>query len=145
MIQALGFAVLLAAPVAAQEVRECDRPAGARNPVEPCADCSRTSANGKTRLAVSDTVEAPAAGAFFLPVLYPLYAELGDRQRRVIQHDGIGFRDMDCPERVIDHNPATGFAVAVVFGIDDGETYLEHSLTVTSEQSRDELAEVVFK
>lgn len=93
---------------AAQEVADCDWRASAQAIVEPWDANTRTFSNGKTRLALRDTVE-PAAGAFHLPILSPPYSELGERQCRVIALDGIiGFAGMTFSALIAGYDPARG-------------------------------------
>ncbi|MDG4951587.1 hypothetical protein NLM59_11715, partial [Weeksellaceae bacterium KMM 9724] len=69
--------------------------ASAGNIVEPWEDNTRTFSNGKTRLALLDTIE-PAAGSFHVLVLSLPLNELGDRQCRTIgMGGGIGFSGAD--------------------------------------------------
>ena len=105
--------MVLAAPVAAQEISECDWQASAQALVEPWEDNSRTFANGDVRLAVLDTIE-PAAGAMHLLVLSPPYDELGGRQCRVISHgDGVGFAAIYFSELEAGYDPAVGLTFKV--------------------------------
>ncbi|KUF11024.1 hypothetical protein [Pseudoponticoccus marisrubri] len=94
------------------EVSDCDWQASARNIVEPWEDNSRTFSNGKTRIAFLDTIE-PAAGWAYLLVLSPPFAELGDRQCKVIGTNGMGFSGMRFDELTASYDPATGLTFAV--------------------------------
>lgn len=111
MIQRAALALylaLLAGPGFAQTVADCDWRASAQAIVEPWDANTRTFSNGKTRLALLDTVE-PAAGAFHLLILSPPYNELGERQCRVISHSGtMGFAGMTFGELSAGYDPARG-------------------------------------
>ena len=145
MIRAVVIAALLGTPAVAQDVRDCDWPANARNLVEPWDDYSRTFANGKTRLALLDTGGEPAAGSFYLLVLSPPYGELGDRQCRVIGHNGMGFGYLDVPKLEAAYDPANGFTFVVPAEIFDGEIYVEHVLTLTLNQATGEIGAEVSR
>lgn len=129
-----------AVPAHAQDIRDCDWPASARNLVEPWEDNSRTFANGQTRLALLDTAGEPAAGSYYLLVLSPPYAELGDRQCRVLGHNGIGFGYIDFPNLNAAYDPASGFTFDVPVEIFDGETHVGHRLTFTLDQGTGDIA-----
>ena len=106
-----------ATAVAAVSVENCDWPARADAIVEPWEEFSRTFSNGKTRLALLDTIE-PAAGAFHILVLSPPYDELGGRQCKTIGiGPGIGFSGVDFKALKASYNPAVGlvFSVPVQF------------------------------
>ena len=145
MIRAFFIALLFAAPAAAQDVRACDWPSNARNLVEPWEDYSRTFSNGKTRVALLDTAGEPVAGSFYLLILSPPYAELGERQCRVIGHNGIGFGYIDFPKLDAGYDPSLGLLFDVPVEIFDGELYVEHTLSLTLNQSSGEISAVVAK
>ncbi|TNF21782.1 MAG: hypothetical protein EP318_05780 [Rhodobacteraceae bacterium] len=113
MIRGVLIAALLAwatgaTGASAQTVAVCDWRAAARAIVEPWEANTRTFSNGKTRLALLDTVE-PAAGAFHLLILSPPYNELGERQCRMISHDGtMGFAEMAFGALSAGYDPARG-------------------------------------
>ncbi len=110
----LAFGLALAANGAvAQEVSECDWRASAWNIVEPWEANTRTFSNGKTRLAMLDTVE-PAAGAFHVLILSPPYGELGERQCKVISATGgIGFYGLDFAGLQAQYDPSIGLGFAI--------------------------------
>jgi len=111
-ILAFGLA-LVANGAAAQEVSDCDWRASAYALVEPWEANSRTFSNGKTRLALLDTVE-PAAGAFHILVLSPPYNELGERQCKVVSATGsVGFYDLDFSGLQAQYDPAIGLGFAI--------------------------------
>ncbi|SMX40573.1 hypothetical protein [Maliponia aquimaris] len=103
-------------------VLDCDWQAGARNIVEPWEANTRTFSEGKTRLAMLDTIE-PAAGWAYVLVLSPPYSELGDRQCKVIGLNGMGFAGMDFAGLTASYDPATGLSFALpvdVYDFDSG-------------------------
>ena len=110
---------------AAQEyvvsVMDCDWQASAWNIVEPWEANTRTFSEGKTRLAMLDTVE-PAAGWAYVLVLSPPYSELGDRQCKVIGLNGMGFAGMDFQSLTASYNPATGLRFVLPVDVDDFDT-----------------------
>ncbi len=114
----LVFALLLlgvfaAMPARAQEVSECDWRASARALAEPWEANTRTFSNGKTRIALIDTVE-PAAGSFYLLILSPPYDVLGDRQCRLVgAAEGIGFRELDFSRLQAQYDPSIGLVFAI--------------------------------
>jgi len=106
----------------AQSVNDCEWQASAWNLVEPWEENSRTFSNGKTRLALIDTVE-PAAGAFHLLILSPPYGPLGDRQCKMVSWSpGIGFAGMHFNELVANYNPAQGLLFDLPVRLYDPET-----------------------
>ncbi|MGP6086955.1 hypothetical protein [Antarctobacter jejuensis] len=124
LLCALPFA-LMPALAAAQEyavtVHDCDWQASAAAIVEPWEENSRTFSNGKTRLALMDTIEPAAAWAWML-VLSPPYSELGDRQCKVVGLNGMGFSGMDFAQLSADYDPATGLTFTVPVQAYDGAT-----------------------
>jgi len=122
MIRLLPALILAAAPAVAQEVTDCDWRASAQAIAEPWADNTRTFSNGKTRLALLDTVE-PAAGSQHLLFLSPPYGELGERQCRVVSlSGGIGFLEILFHELAADYDPATGLSFSVPVHLYDPDT-----------------------
>ncbi len=115
LLCALPFA-LLPAFAAAQEnnvtVLDCDWQASAAAIAEPWEENSRTFSNGKTRLALMDTIEPAAAWAWML-VLSPPYSELGDRQCKVVGLNGMGFSGMEFSALTAEYDPATGLTFTV--------------------------------
>lgn len=104
-----GFAVSGVAPgVAAQDARECNWIASARNIAEPWAENTRLFANGAVRLTKIDTVE-PALGAYHLMILSPPYNEVGDRQCRIVSWEGGGgFQAIYFSDLTASYDPARG-------------------------------------
>ncbi|MBW4982586.1 hypothetical protein KZZ07_08540 [Mameliella sp. CS4] len=125
--------VLLPALAAAQDnivtVQDCDWQASARNIVEPWEAHSRTFSNGKTRLALMDTIEPAAAWAWML-VLSPPYSELGDRQCKVIGLNGMGFAGMEFGALNADYDPATGLTFTVPVNVYDPDTAMPATATL---------------
>ena len=109
----------------AQEVGDCDWRSSARNVVEPWSENTRTFSNGKTRLALLDTIE-PAAGAFHLLIISPPYDELGSPQCKVLSLQGtIGFAGLTFSELEASYDPSTGLTFILpgqVYNPDDGLT-----------------------
>lgn len=117
MIRRLFCALcLLPGLASAQEstvsVQDCGWQASAAAIVEPWEDHSRTFSEGKTRLAMLDTIEPAAAWAWLL-ILSPPYSELGDRQCKVIGVNGMGFSGMDFANLTASYDPASGLAFTV--------------------------------
>lgn len=107
----LTAALMLGATAAtAQSIGDCDWRASAQALAEPWEENTRTFSNGKTRLALLDTVE-PAAGAFHLLILSPPLNELGERQCRVISYDGtVGFSNIEFSALEADYDPSKGLS-----------------------------------
>ncbi len=115
-------AAVLALPATAQVMTSCDRwEARADNLAEPWEDMTRTFANGAVRIAVLDTVE-PAAGAMHLMILSPPYAELGERQCRMISASGVGFSSISFDALTAAYDPQTGLGFDVPVRIFDAGT-----------------------
>lgn len=113
-------ACLMAGPLWAQTVSDCDWRASAHALVEPWEQNSRTFSNGKTRLAVTDTID-PAAGAFHLVILSPPHDELGSRQCKVVSLDGsIGFAAINFSALSADYDPSQGLLFDVPVEVFDG-------------------------
>lgn len=99
-------------------VMDCDWQASAWNLVEPWEDNTRTFSEGKTRLAMLDTVE-PAAGWAYVLVLSPPYSELGDRQCKVIGLNGMGFAGMNFQALTASYDPARGLGFVLPVDVYD--------------------------
>ena len=122
-ILTLGLA-LVANGAAAQEVSDCDWRASAYALAEPWEANTRTFSNGKTRLALLDTVE-PAAGAFHILILSPPYDELGERQCKVVSAQGsVGFYGIDFAGLQAQYDPAIGLGFAI-----PGQVYEPESMS----------------
>jgi hypothetical protein len=106
------------------EVSHCDWESSARNLGEPWEAFTRTFSNGKTRLAMLDTIE-PAAGAVRMLVLSPPYDELGSRQCRTLGINGMGFAGMDFDQLSASYDPATGldFTVPIQVWTSENDSY----------------------
>ncbi len=138
-------ASLLAAPVAAQDVFDCDWQSSARNIAEPWEENTRTFSNGKTRLALMDTVE-PAGGAFWLLVLSPPYDELGGRQCKVVGHNGIGFTWLDFSQLRSSYDPSRGLTFTLpgqLYG--DGVNNIDITVSITLNQATGEITKEVWR
>lgn len=110
----LAFALMIFAQTAtAQQVGNCDWRASAYSLAEPWSENTRLFSNGKTRLALLDTLE-PALGAFHILVLSPPYNELGERQCRVISYsDTIGFAGLSFAGLQAQYDPSVGLGFAI--------------------------------
>ena len=122
MFRSLALMGLLAATPAlalAEEfnpqVSNCDGRSSAWNLAEPWEAHTRTFSNGKTRVAMIDTVE-PAGGWAYLLILSPPYDELGIRQCVMIGNGGIGFSRMDFAALTADYDPAQGLIFTLPVG-----------------------------
>lgn len=128
---------LLAMPVTAQHVAECDWQSGARNIAEPWEENTRTFAKGAVRLALLDTLE-PAAAAFHLLILSPPYNEVGDRQCRVVSlSDGLGFYGVDFAGIDAGYDATTGLTFRLPIRLYSQQDHESDpaTLTVTLNQS----------
>lgn len=144
LVTGLGTALVTALvalsplPAVAQQsadVLPCDWQARADAIVEPWEANTRTFSNGKTRLALLDTIE-PAAGWAWLLVLSPPNDELGGRQCRVVGLNGMGFAGMDFAQLASGYDPSVGltFAVPVQVMAPDGRMWWQ-TLSVTLNQA----------
>lgn len=128
--------------VSAQVVNECDWQASAWNLVEPWETNSRTFSNGRTRLALLDTIE-PGAAPLHILVLSPPEDELGGRQCRVVSlHDGFGFAGIEFDRLTASYNPATGLSFRVpVQEYDAGNAFMRGwTLAFTLNQATGQIA-----
>lgn len=108
MWRPLCVSMLLATPLAAQSVSDCDWRASAQAVAEPWEQNTRTFSNGKTRLVLTDTIE-PAAGAYHVVIMSPPYGETGERQCRVVSYDGsVGFSGVEFSALSAGYDPAKG-------------------------------------
>lgn len=144
MLKPFLAAILVAGTAAAQDVQECDWQASARAIAEPWETNTRTFSNGKTRLALLDTVE-PAAGAFWLLILSPPYSELGDRQCRVIGRNGMGFAGMDFASLSASYDPARGLTFLVPVQIYGSPDYVTATLSVTLNQATGQIVTDIWQ
>lgn len=129
----------------AQEVVECDWKASAANIAEPWEAHTRTFSNGKTRLALIDTIE-PAGGALWLLILSPPYDELGDRQCRMVGYRGIGFLNLDFAAMQASYDPARGLTFRLpgaLYG--DGVNNTAITLSVTLNQATGAITPEVWR
>jgi len=116
-----SFAAVFASGVVAQELRDCDWVASARNISEPWSENTRQFANGAVRLIKLDTVE-PAMGAVHLMILSPPYNEMGDRQCKIIGWSGtIGFQAIYFSDMTASYDPARGLLFQMPARIYDPE------------------------
>lgn len=98
----------LAAPLAAQQVSDCDGQVRADAIAEPWERNTRTFANRTVRLALLDTIE-PAVGAYRLLILAPPYDELGARQCKTVGLEpGLGFAALDFGGLETSYDPDIG-------------------------------------
>ncbi len=120
----------------APQISECGWQASAQAIAEPWEDNSRTFSNGKTRLALLDTVE-PAAGWAWLLILSPPYSELGDRQCRTIGINGSGFAGLQFEALRSSYDSATGLTFTLPAALYDSSTGgpIWQMLSVTLNQS----------
>ncbi len=120
-------AIVTAGAAAAQELRDCDWVASARNIAEPWGQNTREFANGAVRITKMDTIE-PAAGSVFLTVLSPPYGELGDRQCKVIGWShGVGFTELYFNDLLASYDPALGLIFQLPARIYDPEYAFSNS------------------
>ena len=125
----------LALPAVAQQVADCDWQASAQAIVEPCAQNTRTFANGDVRLALLDTIE-PAAGAFHILVLSPPYDELGSRHCATIgMSNGIGLGGADLSTLEADYDPSVELIFTMQVRVFDGVDFRPGKLRFTLNQA----------
>lgn len=112
----------LAQPARAVTIGDCDDyRASVGAMVEPWEEATRTWANGKIRLVVTDTVE-PAMYPFHLVVIYPGSDETGWNQCSLVSFRGmLGFAGMELMAATAQYDPAAGLTVAVPVRIPDPE------------------------
>ena len=120
MLRLTAALTLAALPALGQSmqptVMDCDGwQANARNIAEPWEQNTRTFSNGKTRLALIDTVE-PVGGWGYLMILSPPYDELGFRQCKLIGNGGMGFSHLDFAALQSDYDPAQGLIFTLPAG-----------------------------
>lgn len=133
----LILSFLMAAPLMAQEVRDCDELASAEAIAEPWDKNTRTFANDRVRLAIVDTLE-PAAAAFHLLVLSPPYDELGSRQCKLVGMSGsLGFAGLTLEDMEARYDPSTGLTWELKATVYDAVTggFTQSPLSVTINQS----------
>ena len=139
------FSILLALPAYAQDIVECSWQSSAANLVEPWENYTQTFSNGKTRIALIDTLE-PAAGAVWLLILSPPYNELGDRQCRLVGHGGMGFMDLDFTALATSYDPARGLTFVLpgkVYG--DGVNNWDIMVALTLNQATGEITKEIWR
>ena len=150
-MKAAAFALALTVPAtqvatqaAAQDVFDCDWQAQARNIPEPWETHSRSFSNGQTRLALLDTIE-PAAGAFWLLILSPPFSELGDRQCRVVGHNGMGFSGLEFARLEAGYDPARGLTFTLPGQIPDSSGFVPVTVSVTLSQATGAITKEVWR
>jgi len=111
-------------------VQDCDWRASAANIAEPWEANTRTFSNGGTRLAVLDTIE-PALGWAHVLVLSPPYAELGDRQCKVIGIQSYGFAGIRFADLTAAYDPASGLTFTVPVQVYNAATAAPDWVTLT--------------
>ncbi|MEM9798483.1 MAG: hypothetical protein AAF919_18475 [Pseudomonadota bacterium] len=110
----LGTAIL-ALPVAAQDVGDCDAwPANARNVAwaDDLSATTRTFANGDVRVTLLDTGE-PAAAAFHLMVTYGRQQEGYQECRLISLSPGFGFPSLALDKAFASYDPSRGLTLEV--------------------------------
>ena len=135
----------MAWPAYAQDIVECSWQSSAANLVEPWENYTQTFSNGKTRIALIDTLE-PAAGAVWLLILSPPYNELGDRQCRLVGHGGMGFMDLDFAALATSYDPARGLIFVLpgkVYG--DGVNNWDIMVALTLNQATGEITKEIWR
>lgn len=133
--------LMLATPLAAQEVRNCDDLASAQAIAEPWDKNTLTFANDRVRLAIIDTLE-PAAAAFHLMILSPPYDELGARQCKLVGLQGqLGFAGLSFEALGSSYDPTKGLTWEIPATVYDAATggFTQSPLSVTINQSTGEI------
>ena len=132
---------LLAAPLAAQEIHDCDWRASAAALAEPWESHTRTFADGAVRVALLDTIE-PAAGSYYILILSPPYNEIGDRTCKVVGlGSGVGYRILYFEDLAASYDPSRGLTVSLPGRLYDPALDLGDALilNVTINQSTGEI------
>lgn len=131
------FIGLMALPVAAQEVRDCDGLASVDAIGEPWRNHTRTFSGNHVRLVVIDTLE-PAAAAFQLVIMSPPRNALGMRQCKMVGSSGtLGFGAMSLNEITSDYDSTKGLSWGIPVRVYDANTggFTDKILSVTLNQS----------
>ncbi len=126
---------LAAMPVAAQEIRDCDRSeAGARNLVFPLEENVRSYARGRVHLLALDTGGEPACCSVHLMVLLPDPELPGDTCVLVSDDGGLGWYGLALSAATAAYDPGAGLAVSIPAARHGAEAPIPFSIALTVNQ-----------
>lgn len=129
------IALLLAAPLAAQSLRDCDTfEANARNTYAPYAETIRDYANGAIRVIALDVGE-PACCSFHVMVVHPLPDEPFPGCTLVSLDGTLGFSALDMANADATYDSATGLTVHIPAGQLGGDPLQPVLLDLTINQA----------
>lgn len=139
MIRAATLAMMcLPAAAQAQQYLPCDDyRSSAFALAEPWTDFTDTYAQGAVRLAITDTGE-PAAGSYYLVVLWPSADESEGRQCTLISFDdSLGFAGLSLVGAAVSGDLTSGLIITLPARrwMPATDTYKDASLTVTVDQA----------
>ena len=126
---------LLAAPLAAQSLRDCDTyEANARNTYGPYDETIRSYANGDIRIIALDVGE-PACCSYHLMVVHPLPDEPFPGCTLVSLESNLGFSGLDMASAEASYDPSVGLVVHIPASQMDGEGLLPLLLSLAINQA----------
>lgn len=128
-------AILVATPIAAQSMRDCDTfEANARNTYGPYAETIREFANGAIRVIALDVGE-PAGGSFHVMVTHPHPDEPWQHCALISSENNIGFGWLNMAEVEASYDPAIGLSVTIPIESVSGVASWDQILTITVNQA----------
>ena len=128
-------AILVATPLAAQSLRDCDTfEANARNTYGPYAETIREYANGAIRVIALDVGE-PASGSFHVMVTYPHPEDPWQHCALISNQDNIGFGWLNMADVEASYDPAIGLSVTIPIETVSGVASWDQLLTITVNQA----------
>ncbi|NKX43019.1 hypothetical protein [Roseicyclus persicicus] len=134
-----GLAAAVAAPLAAQELRDCNRwEANAQNLMDPPEVAVRRFAEGAIRVIGLDTGE-PACCSAHLMVMHPLPGEPFPGCTLVSDTGGMGFSGLRMEALTARYDPAAGLILTVPVGAYNGMASVFRDMTVTVNQATGEV------
>lgn len=127
--------ILVAAPLAAQSMRDCDTfEANARNTYGPYDQTIREFANGAIRVIALDVGE-PASGSFHVMVTYPHPDDPWQHCALISNEGNIGFGWLNTAEIEANYDPAIGLSVTIPVENVSGMASWDQILTITVNQA----------
>lgn len=128
-------ACLVATPLAAQTLRDCDTfEANARNTYGPYSETIREYANGAIRVIALDVGE-PASGSFHVMVTYPHPDDPWPHCALISNEATIGFGWLNMAETDASYDPATGLTVTIPVENVSGVASWDQLLSITVNQA----------
>ena len=138
MFRFLLCAALLAAPLEAAHIRDCDNLDANASNVD-WQEPTRTYANGAIRLIKID-IDEPDCCAGFLMVLYPQTGEVFPRCNIIERERGFGWSDLRLNHASASYDPAIGLTVVLPVHVFENQTLTLDSLRVTINQAHGRLS-----